>query len=69
MLVTSALSARKSGEIVDLADDAQSEEAPKKKQPLWKSILLAVVGLAGIIGVRAAGCQFCKGNRGFLWNQ
>ena len=50
MLVTSALSARKSGEIVDLADDAQSEEAPKKKQPLWKSILLAVVGLAGIIG-------------------
>ena len=50
MLVTSALSARKSGEIVDLADEAQSEEAPKKKQPLWKSILLAVVGLAGIIG-------------------
>ena len=33
-----------------MADDAQSEEAPKKKQPLWKSILLAVVGLAGIIG-------------------
>ena len=50
MLVTSALSARKSGEIVDLADDAQSEESSKKKQPLWKSILLAVVGLAGIIG-------------------
>ena len=50
MLVTSALSARKSGEIVDLADEAQSEEAPKKKQPLWKSILLAVVGLAGIRG-------------------
>ena len=50
MLVTSALSARKSGEIVDLADDAQSQEVPKKKQPLWKSILLAVVGLAGIIG-------------------
>ena len=32
MLVTSALSARKSGEIVDLADEAQSEEAPKKKK-------------------------------------
>lgn len=50
MLVTSALSARKSKEIIDLADDAEAEEPPQKKQPLWKSILLAVVGLVGIIG-------------------
>lgn len=50
MLVMSALSARKSGEIKELLDDAEAEIPKEKKQPLWKSILLAVVGLAGIIG-------------------
>ncbi len=65
MLVTSALSARKSGEIVDLADDAQSEEAPKKEAAALEKHSACGSWSGRYYWRRAAGCQFCKGNRAF----